>query len=152
MVLPSKNFSLLMVTVLAALTAVECKSKDRQSTNESQHESLESVGKEVALTFPSNARLIGVHRERGVDDLIAVKVEMDAADWPGFLGRAPVDATLIRPGERGLLGPDEEFWDPHQAKNLHTVEALLPNQRVLNLGYDDSRIGMMVVYVVNHGR
>ena len=120
--------------------------------NEPRNESLESIGKEVALTFPSSARLIGVHRERGMDDLVAVKVEMDAADWPGFLGRTPVDATLIRPGERGLLGPDEGFWDPHQAKNLHTVEATLPNQRVLNIGYDDSRKGVVVVYVVNHSR
>jgi hypothetical protein len=116
-----------------------------------QGDTLESVGKEIALAFPAGAKLLGVHRERGADDLVAVKVEMSAADWPSFLARTPIDPTLFRPGERGLLGPNDGFWDPHKAKNLRTAEAPLPNGRVLNIGYDDSRGGYFVVFVVNHG-
>jgi hypothetical protein len=127
-----------------------CKSQ-KPAPAQNSREDLASVGKEVGLSFPAAARLIVVHRERGADDLVAVKIELPAAEWPGFLSRAPVDPSLFRPGERGLLGPDEGFWDPHQARNLRTVEAALPNGRVLNLGYDDSRGSVFAVYVVNHG-
>jgi hypothetical protein len=76
---------------------------------------------------------------------------MSAVDWPGFLSHTPIDASLFRPGERGLLGPDNGFWDPHKAQNLRTAEATLPNARVLNIGYDDSRGSIVVVFIVNHG-
>jgi len=34
---------------------------------------------------------------------------------------------------------------------LRTAQALLPKGRALNVGYDDSRGTVVVVYVVNHG-
>lgn len=139
------------LAVFAALVSLGCKSKARQDMRKQQGDTLESVGKEIAMAFPASTKLLGVHRERGADDLIAVKVELAAADWPGFLARTPIDASLFRPGERGLLGPDDGFWDPHQAKNLRTAEATLPNARVLNIGYDDSRGSIVVVFIVNHG-
>ena len=129
---------------------VACKSKGPQGTRQVQ-EALESVGKEVGLVFPDGSRLVGVHRERGADDLIAVKVEMPAAAWPSFVATTPIDPTLFRRGERGLLGPDDGFWDPHVSKNLRTAETPLPHARVLNLGYDDSRGNVISVYIVNHG-
>ena len=127
-----------------------CKPRVKQDPAQNSQEALAAVGKEVGLSFPEAAKLVGVHRERGADDLIAVKVDMPASEWPGFLSRTPVDPSLFRAGERGLLGPDQGFWDPHKAKNLRTVETSLPNGRVLNLGYDDSRGAVFAVYVVNH--
>ena len=131
---------------------VACKSTAKQAPRQTTQQDLESIGKEVGLPFPPSAKLIGVHRERGADDLIAVKVELPAKDWPVFLSLAPVDASLFRAGERGLLGPDQGFWDPHKAQNLRTVEASLPNGRVLNLGYDDGRASVVAVYVVKHSK
>lgn len=137
----------LAVLLAAAPLALAC--REHRASDRSQP--LESAGREVAVDFPPSARLIGVHRERGMDELIAAKVEMPAADWPGFLEGIPMDPKLFEPGEGGLLGPDEDFWDPHQAKSLHTSQAQLPGNRTLNLGYDDSRGNVIVVYVVNHG-
>ena len=97
----SRAFAVIIVALVTGLAA--CKPKAVQA------ESLAAIGKEVGLTFPSGTKLAGVHRERGVDDLVAVKVEIAAADWPAFLARAPVNANLIRPSERDLLGPDEGF-------------------------------------------
>jgi len=114
-------------------------------------ETIAQVGKAVGLTFPAGSKLIGVHRERGADDMIAAKVEMPAAAWPAFLATTPIKPDEFRPGERGLLGPDHDFWDPRRAKNLRTAEAALPGSRVLNLGYDDGQGAVMVVFVVNHG-
>lgn len=145
---------LLAVVALAMVSAAimgACKSKERQATKSNPEETLESVGKEVGLTFPAGTKLVGVHRERGADDLIAVKVEMPAAKWPRFLASTPIDSSLFRPGERGLLGPDDGFWDPHKASALRTAEASLPQGRVLDLGYDDSRGQWVTVYIVNHG-
>jgi hypothetical protein len=130
---------------------VNCKSTAKPGPRRTTQESLEAVGREVGFSFPATAKLIGVHRERGADDLIAVKVELPATEWQGFLSHVPVDASLFRAGERGLLGPDQGFWDPHKAQNLRTVETALPNGRVLNLGYDDGRASVVAVYVVNHG-
>lgn len=126
-----------------------CKSAPRAPA-QSSPESLAALGKELGVSFPATTKLIGVHRERGADDLIAVKIELPAADWSGFLSSTPVDASLFRAGERGLLGPDHDFWDPHQAKSLRTVETTLPSGRVLNLGYDDSRGSVFAVYVASH--
>jgi hypothetical protein len=139
------------LAVLAAPVSLTCKSNASGRMSEQQHETLESVGKEIAVAFPSSATLIGVHRENGMDDLIAVKVELPAADWPGFIARTPIDPSLFRPGERGLLGPDDGFWDPHKAGNLRTAGTSLPNARALNIGYDDSRGSVFVLYVVDHG-
>jgi hypothetical protein len=147
----NRGLPIAALAVFATLGSFACKSKARQDMSERQGDTLESVGKEIAMAFPASTKLLGVHRERGADDLVALKVEMAAADWPGFLARTPIDATLFRPGERGLLGPDDGFWDPHKAKNLRTAEAALPNARVLNIGYDDSRGNVVVVFVVNHG-
>ena len=116
-----------------------------------KQETIEQAEKEVGVTFPQGTKLVGVHRERGADDLIAVKVEMPAAAWPGFLASTPIDPSAFRPGERGLLGPDHDFWDPHQAKNLRTAETVLPGARVLNLGYADRPGAVVAVFVVNHG-
>lgn len=144
----------MVVAIGLALSSanVACKSTSKQAPGQTTQQDLESISKEVGLLFPATAKLIGVHRERGADDLIAVKVELPATDWPGFLARAPVDASLFRAGERGLLGPDQGFWDPHKAQNLRTVEASLPSGRVLNLGYDDGRASVVSVYVVNHSK
>lgn len=137
--------------LMALMLGVACNWKGKQAMKARSAETLESVGRQMGLAFPASAKLIGVHRERGADDLMAAKVEMPAAEWPSFLAKTPIDPTLFRPGERGLLGPDHDFWDPHKAKNLRTAEAPLPNARVLNLGYDDSRTSVFAVYVVNHG-
>jgi hypothetical protein len=92
----------------------------------------------VAQGFPTAARLIGVHREWGIDDLIAAKVEMPVSEWPTFLAKTPIERDRFSPGEQGLLGPDDGFWDPHQAKVLRTAQTLLPGGRTLNIGYDDT--------------
>jgi hypothetical protein len=118
---------------------------------EHRQETIEAVGTEIGLEFPAGTRLLGVHREKGMDDLVAVKVEMDARDWPGFLARSQLGAAMFRPGERGLLGPDDGFWDPHRAIHLRTAQVALPGARVLNVGYDDSLGSVVAVFIVNHG-
>jgi hypothetical protein len=114
---------------------------------------LNDLGRELELgvTFPSGTRLIGVSRERGIDDLIEVEVEMAASDFSGFLARTPVQEQDFRPGERGLLGPDHDWWDPNKAARLRSGQAQLPKGRALNIGVGDSHSDRVRVYIVNHG-
>jgi hypothetical protein len=114
-------------------------------------DNLGEIGQELGLTIPPSARLLYSHRESGMDDRVTLKVEMKAADWPAFLAGTPVRADGFRPGTRGFLGQDDGAWNPHKASQLRTAQAVLPGQRMLNIGVDDSQPEVVIVYIVNHG-
>jgi hypothetical protein len=92
--------------------------------------SLADLGKEVGLTFPASARLIGVSRENGMDDLVRFKVELPRGDLPAFLRSTPIPADEFQAGGGGLLGPDDDYWDPSQVKNLRTGQVQLKGARM----------------------
>jgi hypothetical protein len=110
-----------------------------------------TIGRELGLTFPPGTRLLGVAREQGIDDLVELKVEMKAADVESFVAHSAVRPTDFRPGERGLFGPDQGWWDPNRALRLRSAQANLPKGRFLNIGVADGSGDMAVVYIVNHG-
>jgi hypothetical protein len=114
-------------------------------------DSLSTIGRELGLTFPVGTRLVGVARERGIDDLVELKVEMKAADVESFVAHSAVRFTDFRPGERGLLGPDQGWWDPNHALRLRSAQASLPKGRFLNIGVADGPGDKAMVYIVNHG-
>jgi hypothetical protein len=76
--------TIVALAVIAAPVSLACKSNAGRRMSEQRQDTLESVGREIAVAFPASATLIGVHRENGIDDLVAVKVEIPAADWPAF--------------------------------------------------------------------
>jgi hypothetical protein len=121
------------------------------STNTNAKE-LENLAAELSLRFPEQTRLIGSHREQGMDDYLAVKVEMPARASNGFLSDSPIPRAQFEPGNGGLLGPDEgKFWDPNKQPQLQTGQVQRAGARVLNIGFDDSRSDIAIVYVVSHG-
>jgi hypothetical protein len=109
------------------------------------------LGRELNVSLPPSARVIGVEREEGMDDRIGVKLEIPQDDWPRFIASTPIDADAFDPGARGMLGQDHGFWDPHQAPGLRTAQAPLPGARYLNIGVSAPTNGFVVVYIVNHG-
>jgi hypothetical protein len=114
-------------------------------------ESLTKLSTELGLQFPPSTRLIGVLRSNGMDDAVRVKLEIAPTEFPSFLEQTQIDRASLRPGTRGMLGPDRDFWDPHQSKALRTGQVSRPNARALNLGFDDSRDGAVVAYLMEHG-
>lgn len=114
-------------------------------------ESLAALGVELNLQFPPSTPLIGVRRSHGMDDIVRVKLEMDPGDLASLIERAQIDPASFHPGAGGLLGSDNDFWDPHHAPALRTAQAKRPEARALNLGIDDSPPGLVVVYLVEHG-
>jgi hypothetical protein len=148
--------ALLLPTLV--LTAASCredepsngKGRDRSDATQPA-ETLGELAREAGVRLPAAARLIGVAREHGMDDLLRFKVEIPASDLAAFLATSPVPSEAFEAGERGLLGPDQGFWDPRRAQRLRTGQQILPGERALNIGIDDGRPDVVSIYVVNHG-
>jgi hypothetical protein len=135
------------------LGAMGCKDGGtRMNANPEPTESLAALGKELDLVFPPSARLIGVRRSPGgMDDAVRVKLELSTAELPSLLTQTKIETASFRPGARGMLGPDGDFWDPHASASLRTGQDERAGGRVLNVGVDESREGVAVLYLVEHG-
>lgn len=129
-----------------------CNTQERAPPSDSQPvETLAALSTELRLQFPPSTRLIGVRRSHGMDDIVRVKLEMASGELPWLVAQTQIDPGAFYPGTRGLLGSDKDFWNPHQAPALRTGQAKRPDARALNLGIDDSRPDVAVVYLVEHG-
>ena len=112
---------------------------------------LADLAREVSLSFPASARLIGFTRENGMDDYLRFKVEIDAKDLDSFLASLPMPSEAFRTGARGFLGSDDGYWDPHRAPHLRTGQKILPDHRALNIGVSGGAGNIAALYIVNHG-
>jgi hypothetical protein len=138
-----------MVCSLASCTRDDDEERGGNVKNETT--AIHSLERELGVRFPAGSRVIGTHREDGMDDYLGIKVEMPAKALADFLAGCPIPKERYAAGNGGLLGPDDGFWDPNKQPKLRTGQAQLPGARALNIGYDDSRSDLAIVYVVNHG-
>jgi hypothetical protein len=145
--------ALLIVGFTGLLSAAQCKNTEQpMGSSDQPTESLAQLGADLHLMFPQSARIIGVHRSPGgMDDAVRVKLEMAKDDLAAFLARTQVDVQSFRPGTRGMLGSDRDFWDPHRTKGLRTAQLQRAGARALNVGVDDSGERVAVLYIVEHG-
>jgi hypothetical protein len=142
------------ITALLAASTFGCNNKDRndgRTVDVASVDDIHSIEKALGVRFPDGSRLVGSHREDGMDDYLGAKVEMPRSALAGFLESCPIPNERYADGEGGLLGSDNKFWDPNKQPKLRTGQAQLPGARALNIGYDDSRTDVAVVFVVNHG-
>jgi hypothetical protein len=143
------------VVLLGFCAALGCEARDsgeeRMNAKNEAPESLSRLSQELGLEFPPSTRVLGVLRSNGMDDAVRVKLEIAASDFPSFLERTQLDRAALRPGTRGMLGPDKDFWDPHQSRSLRTGQVARPDARSLNLGFDDSRGDVVIAYLMEHG-
>jgi len=150
------RFTLLAVLALLSTSWEGCrrggKDQEPRVSRETRPASatLDELAREVGITFPASARLIGFNRENGMDDYLQFKVEIDASDFPKFQVASPIPEAAMEPGEGGLLGPDRGFWDPNRARKLRTGQKSLPDARALNIGVSEHD-GKVSLYIVNHG-
>ncbi|HET9953360.1 MAG TPA: hypothetical protein VFQ61_02590 [Polyangiaceae bacterium] len=145
-------FGPIALSLMLAVGALHCsKGTKSMSSTTKPAESLPALSTELGLSFPASTRLIGVRREAGIDDAVQAKLEMSSADVPAFLASTPLDVSAMRSGTRGFLGADVDFWDPHKASALKTGQGMLPAGKALNIGVDESRGTIAVVYVMRHG-
>jgi len=117
----------LLLGVVAVLACNRLHRKDRDVTKADNEASraattLPGLAREVGLKFPGSARLIGVGRESGIDDMVRFKVELDRTTSPRSLRRLPCHRKRSNLGP-GVAGPDQAFWDPSRAVRLRTGQA-----------------------------
>ena len=144
----------LFMTTLSGIVMIHvgCDRGDaRRSGAGQESESLPKLGAELGVQFPPSTQLMGVKRYNGMDDAVLIKLEIAGTEFPSFMAQTRIDPAAIRPGTRGLLGQDEGFWDPHQSPSLRTGQISRPDARAMNVGFDDSRGDVVVVYVMEHG-
>jgi hypothetical protein len=145
--------TLLSVGFAGLLSAAQCRNTERpMGSSDQPAESLAQLGVELNLMFPQSARIIGVHRSPGgMDDAVRIKLEIAKDDLAAFLAQTQVDVQSFRPGTRGMLGADRDFWDPHRTKGLRTAQLQRAGARALNVGVDDNGERVAVLYIVEHG-
>jgi len=114
--------------------------------------SIASLNAELPVRIPEGARIVGVHRENGMDDLIELKLEMSAADLPAFLASSPLGQHPLESwGRHGNFGPDHTFWDPGSVPTMRSAETTYAGARGFRIGIDERKPGVVVVYLVDHG-
>jgi len=148
----SSRRALIAVAGGAGLALLGCPRRARDAAVPGDGQpTLAALGHEVGLTFPTTARLLGVSREHGIDDLVRFKVELPRKDLAAFLSAAPVPPDAFEPGEGGLMGPDQGFWNPNRAASLRTGQAIHADHRTLNIGIADGGPATVFLYIVEHG-
>lgn len=110
---------------------------------------LDVLGKRLDLNLPPGTQVVHVETEYGMDDAIFAKLQIPAAEAPGFIQGLELKSSRHRSAD--AFGRDHGLWDPHQAKVLRVGSVMLPSSRGLVVGLDDSRSDVLVVYVLNHG-
>ncbi len=117
-----------------------------------QPDTVHSLSQELGLAFPPSTRLLGVRRENGMDDLIAVRLEMPESDFAPFLRTTPILAVELTPKNNYRLGSTVDEWEPSKALGLKTGFAWLEKEhRALYIGVAPAQDGWVVLFVVNHG-
>lgn len=144
--------SLVLALLIGFLIAAATGCKQSKKEESSMAQDIETISRELGLKLPSTARVIGVHRERGMDDAVLVKLEVSVADWQTLRAAEPLKGADFAPANRGYLPADDGWWDPSKSANLPAAQIEMPRGRVLNIGADeDAKPGAVVVFAMNHG-
>jgi hypothetical protein len=120
----------------------------KQSTRNGADD-LKALGQELGVSLPPDAKIVGVDRQAGMDDMIRAKVELSPGSFASIADQLPVKGEQLTRGP-GRLGADHEFWNPHATPGVRSGQVQLPGARVLHIGlaeYPDK----VVLFVLNHG-
>ncbi len=86
-----------------------------------------------------------------MDDAVFVKLEIPKAEFETFWATTHIDRASMRPARPGILGPDDGFWDPDKASALSIGKVWRADARGLQIGLDESRPDVTVVFILEHG-
>lgn len=120
-------------------------------TNSTPHpdDQAQALSHELGVVIPSEAKVLGVKRESGVDDLVRVKLLLPPGALGRFAGGLPIGLDTLRPGV-GRLGSDDGFWNPHAMPKIRSGSKPLSDGQYLIVGVADGADGT-VVFLAKHG-
>lgn len=104
------------------------------------------VSKETGLKFPIGSRLLGVTRERGMENILQAKVEIPEGRIDEFFEAAPIKRdSLTR--RRSLFNPGDSFFEPSMEAGILSSQAQV-NGHALSIGLLDARDGLVPVLIL----
>ena len=125
--------------------------KGEQSLNpQTNSAALKEIEEFTGVQFPEGATVIRYGREMEFDALVRAKLVLTPSQWQSFLGHLLLDPSAFEEDQRYLLGSNFDWWNPQDAKQLPTVQARLPDAKVLNVGVDQSDPQHLLVFFVWH--
>jgi hypothetical protein len=141
---------LLATFALATVVALAFVALQNRNARKTAQESLPMLAGEIGVTFPPETRLVGVRREHGIDDFVALKLRVPAAALPSFVSDLPFGEDDFRPGDQAVFGETRGFWDPAEARFERYVEGRVAS-RALQIGIATAENGWVAVYIVCFG-
>jgi hypothetical protein len=133
------------VCVVFVELACGCTPKKEDPMND-----IATLSRELMVHIPVGATVLGVDRERGHDDMVRAKFEIDRASFDTFVTSLPMASDMFSRGP-GRLGSDAGYWNPKSTPGIRSAQVILPSGRGLHVGFADSGDGGVVVFVMNHG-
>ncbi len=112
---------------------------------------LRNLENSIDISFPEGPTLIRYERVTGSDALIRAKLIFTPGQWARFVNTSPIDRGSFIENKRYLLGTNDGWWNPQDSKALPTIQVLLPDAKVFNVGVDRSDSKAFLVFLVWHG-
>jgi hypothetical protein len=119
----------------------------RDSGDESM--SADTIVSQLGLSIPPGTRILGASKSNEREGLVRAKLEIPATQVASFMASANIQA--LEEAGPDLLGPDKDFWDPHQAGPLRSGDAALPGARFLLVAVEERNTEKAIVYLMVHG-
>lgn len=142
-------FNYFLVVFLCLVSTTSIATGNYESMNVSPKE-LAELAKQMQVVFPPKTHPLGIRKLIGLDDAVFLKIEFSQDEWLQFLKTSPIQASDLSDAKRFFLGEDQGWWDPSQPTKLPTAQALLPEGKILNLGVDQSKSDLVIVYLMWH--
>lgn len=131
---------------------VGCPKRQSEETEIKNEVGISELGRDVGLKLPSSGRVLGLRRERGIDDAVLAKIELPASEWKKIASQPPLDSAELKSENKAYLPDDDGWWDPNRAPSLRAAQIQMPEARVLNIGVvEPTKAGTVVLYIMNHG-
>lgn len=108
-----------------------------------------ALSQELGIPIPPEAKVLGVNRESGMDELVRVKLLVPLPSRDKFLAELPIRQDAFRPGV-GRLGSDDAFWNPHATPQIRSATKALADGGYLLIGLADGA-GETIVFLAKHG-
>jgi len=142
--------ALLVLALLFSAEACHSDEKTKMTTSTQRPENQPSgLSQELGIPIPADAKVLGVKRESGMDELVRVKVLVPSPSRDSFMAGLPIRPDAFRPGV-GRLGSDDGFWNPHATPQIRSASKALPDGRYLLIGLADGTDGT-IVFLAKHG-
>jgi len=143
---------LLILCLLFLTIDVSCKKAVPPTTDiNKERQKLVELGQIMHISFPSSARLLNYKHQRGMDDVILLKIEIPRDDIKKLIEGSLFSNKVLRCPEDNpiphisITGP--QWWKVKSVKKWESGQVKLPDTKYLNILLDLDRQDKIIVYL-----